>query len=94
MLIEVVVERSSVEIDKDNISEFVTAMKEEVGKFIREAVKSENNEFSGFKVGALLKIEDMLDKKRRALYYNANTQITVDGILFAIAEERYRWQKL
>ncbi|MBO4323311.1 MAG: hypothetical protein J5836_01470 [Clostridia bacterium] len=81
-------------INKDNISEFLTAMKEEVGGLLKEAVKNGKKEACGFAVGALINIEDMLDKKRRATFYNANVQMTVDGILFSIAEEKYRWQKL
>ncbi len=81
-------------IDKDNIDNFITALKQEVGETLKLAIKNGEKQVNGFTVGALIAIEDMLDKKRAALYYNANVAMTVDGILFGLAEEKYRWQKL
>ena len=81
-------------IDKDNISLFITALYRKTGEMLIECEKNGTGEINGFKTGALIAIEDMLCEKQRLLNFNANVQMTIDGILFGILEEKYKWQKL
>lgn len=81
-------------IDKDNISDFISVMKNEIMDMLKAAVSSGTGDCDGYKVGALLAIEDVLSEKERALAFNANVQMAADGILFSIVEEKFRWQKL
>ncbi len=82
------------EIDKDKLSEFITAMKIEVGELEKKLVKENLREIDGFTVGALVAIEELLDEKRIALNFNANGNMTLDRILLGILEEKHKWQRL
>ncbi|MBO4262984.1 MAG: hypothetical protein J5903_04295 [Clostridia bacterium] len=86
--------RYASEINKDNISDFINALEQETAKLYRLAIHSGAGEANGFKTGALVGITDMLAEMRRRLNFNANAQMTADGILFGILEEKYKWQKL
>ena len=86
----------AVKIDKDNLSEFIRQMKEEVMKIIKTKRKGGflDKRLDEYKIGALLGIEDLLTKKEKSIQFSLNVQMAVDSILFGILEEKYRWQKL
>ncbi len=86
----------SSKVDKDNLLAFIAEMKVEVMRVLKQkkAGLCNNADLNEFKVGALIAIEDLLSTKERAVAFSANTQMTVDSILFGILEEKHRWQKL
>ena len=81
-------------INKDNVNQLIAALKEEFGDMQRRAAKGNIKEIYGYTTGAMVAIEELLDDKQKALAFNANLQMSIDGILFGIAEEKYRWRKL
>ncbi len=82
------------DIDKDDISDFITAMKIEAGEIQRRIIRENVKEINGYTVGALVAIEELLDKKCDALNFNANGNMTIDRILLGILEEKHKWQQL
>ncbi len=77
-------------VEKQDLKYFIAALKAEVLRLLT----SGEGERLGFKTGALIAIEEALTQKEKAISFNANSAMTVDGILLRIVEERYKWQKL
>lgn len=86
------VAKYSSKINKDNIKDFISILKNEVANLlVKDNRKAEDY---GYVTGALIAISDMLSEKERALYYNANAVMVADSVLLAILGEKYKWQKL
>ena len=77
-------------VEKQDLKYFITALKAEVLRLLT----SGEGERLGFKTGALIAIEEALTQKEKAISFNANSAMTVDGILLRIVEEKHKWQKL
>ena len=77
---------------KENINEFISALKAETSARLDALVRGEEDK-DGFTVGALIAISEMLTRKERAVNFSANATMTIDSILLSIVEEKHRWQK-
>ena len=47
-----------------------------------------------WRYGSIIAIIERLKKKKKSINFNMNNAILVDGVLFAIMEEKTKWQKL
>lgn len=86
-------------ITKDNIAGIISLFK----ILFSRALKSYDEEVTDEKIkalardykrGAILEIEDRLNKAERELYFNGNPNMIADSVLFSLLEVRYKWQKL
>lgn len=77
-------------VEKQDMKYFLSAMQIEVMNLLKADEKDRN----GFSTGALIAIEEMLTEKQKAVAFNANAVMTVDGVLLSIVEEKHKWQRL
>ena len=47
-----------------------------------------------YKRGAILEIEDKLNQAEKELFFNGNSNMIADMLLFSLLEVKYKWQKL
>lgn len=47
-----------------------------------------------YPLGCLLKTIEKINSAERALYFNGNATMVLDGVLLTLLEEKYKWQKL
>ena len=89
-------------INKDNIKDFIAisskifldVIRLKSGKELISFNRSDVMEISSeYTMGGAICAEDVLRNSEKSLFYNANVQATVDGILFGILEGRNKWSK-
>ena len=86
-------------ITKDNIAGIISlfkilffqAIKYYDGEVVDEQIKALAQEY---KRGAILEIEDKLNQAERELFFNGNSNMIADTVLFSLLEVKYKWQKL
>ena len=75
------------------LKDVISVLKVVCGKAI-EGAEGYENLSEKYRKAVFISITDRLNKLEKALNFNGNTNMVTDGILFAVMEEKARWQKL
>lgn len=98
--------RYSSTINKDNLKDFMSILAVIMRDFLsvkeggepvsltQTEVEELREYIDSFRTGAIVNILDKINYYDKAIYFNANVNMTADGILLTILEEKYKWQKL
>lgn len=99
----------SAKIDKDNLKDFLFTLKKLLLETLeyKASLKSSSAEnLSGnvsqtvaeiapeYPTGCIIKTIEKINAAERAMFFNGNVTMVVDGVLLTLLEEKYKWQKL
>ena len=75
------------------VNEVIAALKVVCGKVMTNE-KGYEKLHDTYRPAVMAGIIDRLDKLEKSVNFNANNTMVIDGVLFAVMEEKSRWQKL
>lgn len=86
-------------ITKDNIAGIISLFKLLFSKALKSFDVQEQDEqikalAREYKRGAIVEIEDKINKAEKELFFNGNSNMIADMLLFSLLEVKYKWQKL